>query len=211
MLKIHDVEQKSPEWFALRLEHPLTGSHAQAIGNQGKGLESLCFDELSKKYSSAEADGFSNDHTSRGDELEPMAISVYELETGNSVRKIGFITNPDICEVGGVSPDGWVTENGEEVGNLEVKSFEDKKFFRMLIDYKTTGDFKVESQYLWQIQQEMLFGEKKWTDLVVYNPNYKNSILIKRIEVDPVMQQQLITGLKIGERIIKEIEAKYNK
>ena len=62
MKKIHNVEQKSPEWYALRELYPLTASHAQAIGNGGKGLETLCYKVMSEKYSnSSKKEKYSND------------------------------------------------------------------------------------------------------------------------------------------------------
>ena len=75
-------------------------------------------------------------------------------------------------------------------------------------EYKT-GTFEIESQYLWQVQMQMLFTGRKWTDFVAYNPNYSKSLLIKRILPDAVMQQKIITGLKMGEKIISDIELNY--
>ncbi len=57
-MKIHNIEQQGDEWFALRLNYPLTASHAQAIGNQGKGLETLCWEKLSERYSSADKEQY---------------------------------------------------------------------------------------------------------------------------------------------------------
>lgn len=202
-MQIHNVEQKSEEWFALRLHYPLTASEAQAIGNQGKGLETLCWKKMSEKYSSADKENFSNGHTDRGNELEAQAISLYELETGNTVSPVGFITDEKISKVGGASPDGEVNKDG----GLEVKCFDDLKHFKMIIEFNQTGDFKIESQYEWQMQQQMLFSGKKWTDFLAYNPNYSQSLLIKRVFPDKEMQKKIKDGLKMGEQIIKDIES----
>lgn len=202
-MQIHNIEQQSPEWFALRIEYPLTASKAQAIGNQGKGLETLCWEQMAQKYSFADKDQYSNKDLERGNELEPQALSLYELETGFTVQKAGFVTNDKVSKIAGASPDGLV----EKDGNLEIKAFDDTKHFKMIIESKK-GDFTIESQYLWQVQMQMLITERKWTDFVAYNPNYKESLLIKRVLPDKVMREKLITGLKIGERFIKEIESK---
>lgn len=202
---LHNIVQKSPEWYALRLKYPLTASHAQAIGNQGKGLETLCWKKLSEKYSSAEVEQLTNKHLARGVELEPQAISLYELETGQEVTTVGFITNEEISALGGASPDGLV---GVDEGGIEIKSFDDLKHFEMIAEKKTTGTFTVESGYLWQMQQEMLFADLKWIDFVAYNPNYKESLLIKRHFPDEVMREKLRVGLKIGEKLIESIENK---
>lgn len=201
-MKLHNVEQKSEEWFELRKKYPLTASHAQAIGNHGKGLESLCWEKMAELYSSGENQQFSTIHTDRGNELEDQARSIYELTTGNEVEDVGFVTDEEISPVGGASPDG---HTGEE-GSIEIKCFNDTKYFKMIIENKKTGTFKIESQYEWQMQQQMLFSKRKWTDFVVYNPNFEQSILIKRILPDELMQQKIKTGLKIGEGIINDIK-----
>ena len=107
-MKLHNVQQKSHEWFALRLQYPLTASEAQAIGNNGKGLLTLCWEKMAEKYSINEKERYTNHHLERGVELEPLARSLYELETGNTVTEIGFVTNEDISPIAGASPDGLV-------------------------------------------------------------------------------------------------------
>jgi hypothetical protein len=57
----------------------------------------------------------------------------------------------------------------------------------------------------------MLFTGRKWCDFVAYNPNYKESLLIQRVEIDEEKQSKLKEGLKQGEIIIKEIEKNYEK
>ncbi len=201
-MQIHNVEQGSEEWFELRLQYPLTASEAQAIGNNGKGLETLCWEKMAQKYSSADKEQYSNKDLERGKELEPQALSLYELETGNKLEKVGFVTNEEISKVGGASPDSLVNEDGL----IEVKAFADTKHFKALMDFKKTGKFEIESQYVWQMQMQMLFTGRKWCDFVAYNPNYKKSLLIQRVEVDEVMQNKIIEGLKKGEIIINEIK-----
>lgn len=215
MIKIHNCEQQTPEWFELRSKYPLTASNAQAIGNNGKGLESLVWEKLSEKYSSANKESFGSVHTDRGNELEPQARELYMLETGNEVVEVGFITDDKISKVGGASPDGLVIENSIEMytgkpsvqeGLLEIKCFADTKHFKAIVDFKKTGKFEIESQYLWQMQQQMLFTGRKWVDFLAYNPNYSQSLLIQRVLPDEEMQQKIKDGLKKGEELINEIE-----
>jgi hypothetical protein len=200
--KVHSVEQGSPEWFELRLKYPLTASEAQAIGNQGKGLETLVLEKMAEKYSNAVKENYSNKDLERGKELEPLAREMYELETGNKTEIIGFVTNEKISKVGGASPDSF-----SEEGLMEIKCFNDTKHFQLMLESKKTGTFKIEPQYIWQMQMQMLFTERKWCDLVAYNPNYEKSLLIQRVVEDKVMQEKIKVGLVIGEKLIKEIES----
>jgi len=202
MRKIHtEIVQGTPEWHALRLKYPLTASKAQAIGNQGSGLETLVYERLSAKYSKSDDEKYSNKDLERGKELEPQARALYELETGNEVEEIGFVTDDEISKVGGISPDGAIIGQN---GGVEIKCFEDKKHFRLSLDQ----DFAIESVYVWQMQQQMLFMEWDFVDFVAFNPNYQRSLLIKRVMKDEVMQKKIKKGLVMGEKLIKEIETK---
>lgn len=197
--KIHNLDQGSEEWFELRLQYPLTASEAQAIGNQGKGLETLVWSKLAEKYSQAPRDTYSNKDLERGKELEPIARDMYELETGNKTEIIGFITNESISKVGGASPDGF-----SEDGLVEIKCFEDKKHFQMIVN-----GLEIESQYMWQMQMQMLFTGRRWCDFVAYNPNFTKSLLIKRVEENKEMQDKIIKGLEIGEELLNKIKKQY--
>ncbi len=194
----HSCIQGSEEWFALRLKYPLTASHAQAIGNRGKGLETLCWEKVAERYSSSQKEKMSNEHTDRGQELEAQARKIYELETSNRVEQVGFVTDDSISNVGGASPDGLVNDDGL----LEIKCFDDAKHFRATIERE------VESKYVWQVQQQMLFTGRTWTDVCCYNPNFKSSLVIVRVVADKDMQDKIKVGLKLGEYIIKDIEGK---
>lgn len=205
-MQIINVQQKTPEWFALRLKYPLTASEAQAIGNQGKGLETLIWEKLAEKYSLADKEKYTNKDLERGVELEPLARDMYELKTGNKVDEVGFVINEKVSKVGGVSPDGIVDFVDGKIGSLiEIKCFEDKKHFQMIVN-----GLEIESQYLWQMQMQMLFTETEFADFVAYNPNFKQSLLIKRVVADKEMQDKIVKGLELGEKLLKEIEEKYS-
>ena len=146
-MQVINVEQKSEEWFALRNKYPLTASEAQAIGNQGKGLETLVWKKLSERYSSADKDRYSNEDLERGVELEPLARDMYELQTGNKVEEIGFVINEEVSMVGGASPDGGIVKQN---GGVEIKSFEDKKHFKNIVE-----GLEIESKYEWQMQMQI--------------------------------------------------------
>jgi len=198
-MKIHDkIKQGTQEWFDIR-KNRMTASHAQAIGNNGKGLQTYIYDLVAEYYSSQEKENFSNEHTERGNELEEQARGVYELETGNRVEQVGFISEGNYI---GVSPDGLIGETG----GLEIKCVEDKKYFKMLI-----GDLDPLKDYDWQIQMNLLISKREWWDLMIYCPNYKQNAILKRVYPDQVKQEKLEIGLLNGIKMIKELINKYNK
>ena len=203
-MKLHKVKQKSEEWFGLRRKHPLTASNSTAIITTGAGLETLCWTAIAEKLSSKIVEHYSNEHTERGIELEPQAVTIYELETGNEVEEVGFITNDKISKFGGVSPDGLIGKDGM----VEVKCPDDVKYLKLLADFNETGKTTIELGYYRQMQQQMMFAERKWVDYVVFNPNFTPNIIIQRVEPDKEVIKKLKIGLAVGEAIIKKIENK---
>jgi predicted phage-related endonuclease len=192
-LIIHkEILQGSDEWFDVR-KLKLTASHAQAIGNFGKGLETYITEMIAYHYSSAEREYYSGKDTDRGNELEPIARAIYELQTGNKVEQVGFI---ELNEFVGCSPDGLIGEDG----GLEIKSPYDVIYYKLLRD----GETEIESKYLWQVQMNLLITGRKWWDLVFYNPNYKETIKIFRILPDIKKQESIKVGLEEGIKLIKQ-------
>lgn len=194
---IHNFEQGTGEWFAIR-KGKVTASHATAIGNCGKGLDTYILELMSEYFSSGDKEHFSNIHTDRGNELEPIARSIYELHSDNIVDQIGFA---EYNEFVGCSPDGLV---GEE-GMIEIKCYDDKGFFNLLIE----GEKEINSGYIWQIQMNMLILERKWCDFIAFNPNYSKSIFIHRIYPDAKKFDKLKEGFKLSEEKIKDLINKY--
>lgn len=192
-----DIEQNTPEWFNIR-KGRMTGSNAQAIGNNGKGLDTLCYYTMSLKYSSAEPDNYTNEHLERGKQLEDQACELYSLENSANLRKIGFISIGDYI---GVSPDRLL----EDKGLLEIKCPDDKNYFKILIK----GWEEIDTAYEWQCQMQMLVTNRDYCILKYYNPNFVISSKIFEIKADKEKFEQLEIGLAKGEKMMKELEEKY--
>jgi hypothetical protein len=191
-MKIYkDIPQGSPEWFEIR-NRKMTASHAQAIGNSGKGLESYIIDKMAAVYSCAETESISNKDTERGIELEQYSREMYELETGLAVEQVAFI---EMDEYTGCSPDGLVGEDG----GVEIKCLNDTNHFRLILG----GE--IDSKYMWQIQMSLLVTGRTWWDYVSYNPNYKQSLIIRRITKDEAYHNSLGIGISNGKKMIDAI------
>jgi len=198
-MQIINVEQGTEEWFKVR-EFKLTGSHAQEIGNYGKGLETYCLKLASEYYSTATKEHFTSKDTERGNELEPIARGMYELEKGVEVTEVGFIT-VDASPYIGCSPDGLVGDDGL----IEIKSPDDTSHFKMIIN----GEKEIDSKYLWQVQMNLLLTNRKWADLIFYNPNFKENMIIFRILPDKEKQDELNKGIEKGVKILQDYKLKY--
>jgi len=196
-MEIVNVEQLSPEWWKLK-EKRMTASHAQAIGANGKGLETYINKLMQEYYSNADPEHFSNHHTERGTELEDSAGFVYQMETGMEVSKIGFVIYNDYV---GASPDLFVGDDGM----AEIKCLADKGYFDLLMGAKP------DTKYIWQANMQLLVCEKKWNDLVFYNQNFDEPLIIIRVEPDHAKFEKLEAGFESGIVMIQEIENKMNK
>jgi len=190
-----DIIQQTPEWDEVK-KLKMSASHATAIGNCGKGLETyirqLVRDMIIKRET------YTNKDMERGNELEPIARLTYEFERNCTVKQIGFITYSDYV---GVSPDGLIDDYefiGDN-GGLELKARNEDIHFGLLL-----GD-PVDSSAVWQMNMSMLVTGRKWWDFGSYNPNFKQSLFIKRFYPDQKKFDLLLKGFEIGESMIKDL------
>ena len=191
-MKIHKMKQLSDEWFEIR-KGKMTASHAQAIGNCGKGLDTYILQIMSDYYEITPEEKYTNSQLERGLDLEGQAVEIYEMMHNVKVERPGFIERD---KYSGVSPDGLIGEPG----GLEVKCHNNLKHFKLLLDGK------IESGYIWQMQMGLFITGREWWDYMAYNPNFKESVFIKRITPDLKMFEMLKKGIDIGKIKIDEIK-----
>jgi len=197
-MKIHEVEQGTPAWLELR-KGKMTASHATAIGNCGAGLKTYINELMSEYYSSGEREYYTNKDMDRGNELEPLAAEMYEMENGVRAEKIGFV---ECNEFAGCSPDRLINDDGL----LEIKCPDDKNYFKFLLE----GEKAIKSDYIWQMQCQMFMTGRKYNIFLAYNPNFKKSMCAYRIEADPAVHAKLAEGLRIGQGLIEGIKNQLN-
>lgn len=190
-MQIYKCEQLSDEWFAIR-KGKMTASNAQAIGANGKGLETYIYTLMAEKYSNNK-EYYTNKDMERGIELEEQARMTYEIEN-EKVEEVGFI---ELNEFTGCSPDGLVGEDG----GLEIKCVNDVNFFKLLIN----GEKELDTKHIWQCQMCLYITKRKWWDLSIYNPNFDRNLLVFRIEPDEAKFLKLQAGIMTGENKIKEL------
>ena len=185
------MEQLSAEWFKIR-QGKLTASHAQAIAANGKGLRTYVIEVMAEYFSIAEKEPFSNANMVRGIELEPEAVLAYIFQTGFETKTIGFV---EYNKYIGCSPDLLVEEDG--LG--EIKCPIDKTYFNYMVNRK------IDTKYIWQMQMQMFICKKKWCDYIVYNPNFKQNIIIQRVLSDKKKVLKILKGIGSGIRMIRKL------
>lgn len=197
MVHYHKFEQQSEEWFKFK-DGKLSASNATPIGANGAGLKTYCM-ELAMQLNGVSKEPFSNSDTERGNELEPLAITTYELEFGVKVDTIGCVTN-DLYENVCVSPDGLIGNDG----GAEIKARNNSKHYALIQGLKKEIPFN-------QIQMTLLVSERKWWDFVSFNPNFSKPLFVKRIYPDLEYFEKLKAGFIDGNKMIDEYIENYNK
>lgn len=201
---IRGIEQGSPEWHKLRLGI-FTATDGQALGAQGKGLETLAAEKAAEVLiGGAEELDFENSDMERGKELEDIARTLYILETGQDVQQVAFILG-DLPRSGS-SPDGLVGEDGL----VEIKCPNRVRHLNIL----RFGAKGIDTKYIWQMQKQMLDSGRKWCDFISYNADYENigkDLIIIRIFADAEKQDLIRGGLKMANEKLEQILKELNK
>ena len=158
-MRFHDVQQNTEEWEALRLGKATASNFSCFMANEGKA-----FGDPAKRYAlqialeimtgQKAAHSFSNEHTERGHEQEPIAKMLYEEETFCTVSNGGFFD----WDSYGDSPDGLVGEDGV----IEVKSVIAPTHYATL----TRGSF--DPSYRWQLIGHLDCTGRQWVDFISY-------------------------------------------
>lgn len=186
MIIYNDIEQGSPEWHRLRAGIP-TSSCAKllvtSLGKPSKSADTYALTLAGEKYAGEPLDAWEgNKWTDRGHELEDLAIADYELTNGVDVERVGFVTTDD--GKAGSSPDGIVGK-----GLVEVKCLKAENHIKAIMYIQKNG--KVSSDYIAQIQDQMLVCEAGWVDSIFYHPSLPG--IVCRSKPIKEMQEALIS------------------
>lgn len=172
-MRVHEVEQRSDEWFALRLGIPTASSFDKMITPTGKAstqadtyMHTLLAEWLTGRPGGMEPTPW----MSRGVEIEPEARFYYEMAADVDVRTVGLITRDD--GLVGCSPDGLVGEDGL----LEIKVPAPGTHVEYLLAGEMPGKYRA------QVQGQLYLAERVWADFLSYSPQMKPLLL--RVERD---------------------------
>lgn len=155
----HDITQNTEEWRALR-SGKLTGSSvSKVMANYpkafGEPAKKLAVDIALAQITGNKAEsGFSNEHTERGHEQEPIARMRYEEEYFCEVTNGGFYDNG----LTGCSPDGLVGDDGM----IEIKSVIPS------VQYKRIKANTYDPAYRWQIIWNLRESGREWIDYISF-------------------------------------------
>ena len=166
---IYDVEQGSYEWHKCRAGVITASMFAEIMRRLKSGPNKGDFTTAAKDYAFRLAverisgeplgeGGFSTYAMRRGNELEPLARSEHEVQTGLSVDKAGFISTDD--RLFGASADGLIGDDG----GAEYKCFIAPDKLRPILFDGDTSDVDP------QIQGGLWLTGRTWWHLGLYCP-----------------------------------------
>lgn len=201
-MKIHDVEQGTPEWLQLRLGIPTASQFDRLLTPKTWKPAAARFkyraELLAEWLLGYPIDNGSSQFMERGTGMEAEARRWYEFERGITVTRVGFLTRDDGL-VGG-SPDALVGEDGV----LEIKCPGAVQHVLSML-----GE---EPDYIGQCQGLMYLTGRRWVDFLSYNPVLPP--VLKRVERDEdyvtalaAVIDSFIAGLELDKAALAEHRA----
>lgn len=206
-MRIHRIDQRTPEWFALRAGK-LTGSSAKDMlasvktkGEEAASRRNLRYRLIAERLTGQpQRDTYTNAAMQWGVDNEAGAVAAYEAATGSIVEAVGFIEGETLPV--GTSPDGLVGDDGI----LSVKCPETATHIRYLRD---GGE---PAEHVAQNTHELWLTGRKWIDFVSFDPRLPEDLqlFVVRVEWDQARVEaygaKVLAFLEEVERELASIE-----
>lgn len=165
-MHIHNIEQGTDEWHKLRYGR-LTASDFHTFMGSSSTRTNLIWKKAAERLTQVASDScrFSNVHTDRGHENEPVAREMYEIISTNDVQEVGFVTGHNAI---GCSPDGIVGDDGL----IEIKCKDTHTHLKAVVKNY------IDPTHVTQIQFSLYVTGRKWCDYILYNEHYPQPLHI---------------------------------
>lgn len=158
--------QQTDTWWASRLGK-VTASKVKDVMAKGRGgapsavRTNYMMQLLCERLTGNREEGYTNAAMQRGNDLEPIARSAYEMYEDCEALEVGLILHPSI-EGFGASPDGVILLDGSRRG-LEIKCPHTAQHIAVI----QSG--KHDTQYEWQMLAQMACAELESVDFVSFD------------------------------------------
>ncbi len=160
-IKIHELEQRSPQWHAIRVGR-VGGSESIGLTTAAR-MKTMIFAKAAEHITGKVVEIKPNTAMQLGIDLEPFAKEAYEESEMVSVDEVGYITNV-FYKYAGLSPDGLVGKKGA----LEIKVINGRDYLKFIVESE------IPKTYLPQVVHYFMILESlEWLDFMVYNPDFE--------------------------------------
>ncbi len=197
------MEQRSTEWFAIRLGKVTASRVADVISKTKTGYstnrDNYMAQLVCERMTGTQGESFTNTAMQWGTDQEPLARAAYEAVVDVLVDEIGFVVHPTIGNAG-ASPDGLVGD----VGLIEIKCP------NTATHIDTVLSDKVPSKYIPQMQWQMACTNRKWCDFVSFDSRMPEDLqlFIQRVDFDSEYVKMLEAEIT---KFLAELETKIEK
>jgi putative phage-type endonuclease len=196
------MEQGSQEWFSARHGNASASRIKDIIAKTKSGYsasrDNYMTDLVLERFGVFQ-DQLDTAPIRWGNEQEPFARAMYEVNENVMVNECGFILHPTIDKAG-ASPDGLIADDGV----LEIKCPNTKTHF----EYLLAGE--PPSQYVPQMAWQIICTGRKWADFVSYDPRAPEGLQYFKVRYVP--EQSYIEMLESEvKQFLIEVEAKYQQ
>lgn len=200
-MKIHNCEQGSAEWFALRKGVPTSSEFHRIVTPTGKlstQARKYAFYLIAETLLNRSLETISSlEWVERGKELEPEAARMYEFQHEVTTERVGFITSDDGRI--GCSPDRLIV--GRSAG-LEIKCPAPQTH----VCYMLEG-FGLD--YVPQVQGQLYVGEFEYVTRMSYHPEMPP--YMERTNRDEAYIKKLVAALdefcEIRDKMLEQAKA----
>ena len=157
------MDQRSEDWFNARLGK-VTASKVKDVMSKLKSGEpsasrtNYMMQLLCERLTGRREEGFTSAAMQRGNDLEPVARSAYEVDQGVMVIEASLVLHP-VIDGFGASPDGLVGERGL----MEIKCP------NTATHIATLRSGKHDTDYDWQMLAQMACTGREWVDFVSFD------------------------------------------
>lgn len=164
---VHNVEQGTPEWFALRAGKPTASEFSKLItstGEPSKSMAGYAITLAGEMYAGKPLDAWEgNAYTERGKILEADARRAYAFLNDVEPETVGFVSNDAVQY--GCSPDSLINREGI----LEIKCLKAENHIKAILYHKKHK--KCPPDYVQQTQGQLFVCELPWCDLYFHHPD----------------------------------------
>lgn len=196
------MEQRSPEWYAVRLGKATASNFKNILavlksGGEAAARRNYRAQLVVERLTGAQAERFKSEFMDWGTETEDLARLAYTLRTGNVVDEVGFIEHSFL--MAGASPDGLIGGDG----TTEIKCYNTANHIQAL------RDNAMPSEHIPQVQGQLWISERKWCDFVSFEPTLPENaqLFVQRIYRDDDYIQNLKVAVALFLDEVTEEEA----
>ncbi len=197
VIEVHDVEQGSERWFALRAGIPTASEFATVMAKGKDGGRSITRDKYMRQLAGEiltgepAPEGYTNAFMERGKALEDEARDLFGFIRDVELQRVGFIRNDNK----GASPDSLIgTTSGLEI-KVAIPAVQIERLQRGTLP----------SEHVAQVQGTLLVSERETWNFMSYCP--KLPPLILTITRDDVYIRALSEAIdRFNEELAQTVE-----